>query len=236
VTGLGVGRDIWTINPDDLTAILRWFYIDEILYLAILPIIKTSICLTLLRIFPADKFRLMVFFALGLNAAYGVTFVLITVFQCSPVNYVRGLPNRGDGLGISWTDLIVVGLASLGWHASRQVQRHQCSVVGFSSPEHPARCLVGAHINCSGRMVIVDADNICAYSILILPMPWLWQLNLNIRKKIAVMLMFGVGSFVLLVSIVRLHLLVKFGESQNFTSKSANPWPIDESLLTSFCR
>lgn len=68
-------------------------------------------------------------------------------------------------------------------------------------------------------------------------MPLLWRMNLNKRKKILVMLMFGssrpphsssstfsdhvqstgVGSFVTIVSILRLHMLVYFGDSKNLT-------------------
>lgn len=72
-----------------------------------------------------------------------------------------------------------------------------------------------------------------------LPMPMLWSMNLNTRKKVLVMLMFGensnvfvtrlpcantislqgVGFFVTFVSILRLRLLVRFGDSQNLTCK-----------------
>lgn len=73
-------------------------------------------------------------------------------------------------------------------------------------------------------------------------MPMLWRMNLNPRKKFLVMLMFGtfllalprnnntefffeliffffagVGFFVTFVSILRLRLLVKFGESKNIS-------------------
>lgn len=68
-------------------------------------------------------------------------------------------------------------------------------------------------------------------------MPLLWQMNLNTRKKILVMMMFGgsrylrarttfqlkpstgVGFFVTIVSILRLRLLVVFGDSKNLTCK-----------------
>ncbi|KXS99882.1 hypothetical protein AC578_4478 [Pseudocercospora eumusae] len=69
-----------------------------------------------------------------------------------------------------------------------------------------------------------------------LPMPMLWNMNLNRRKKILVMLMFGVGSFVTVVSILRLHLLVYFGDSKNLTYdyKQVGDWTVIE-VNTALC-
>jgi hypothetical protein len=81
--------------------------------------------------------------------------------------------------------------------------------------------------------------------VIALPMPMLWGMNLNPRKKILVMLMFstepfsfqylmaltnrcprtGVGFFVTFVSVLRLHQLVKFGDSKNVTCKHATSIP-----------
>ena len=87
--------------------------------------------------------------------------------------------------------------------------------------------------------------------VVVLPMPMLWSMELNLRKKILVMLMFGmvpyfvhrsnidrannitlagVGIFVTIVSILRLQILVKFGDSKNITYdyKAAGYWSIVE--------
>ncbi|KAF2772352.1 hypothetical protein EJ03DRAFT_267023 [Teratosphaeria nubilosa] len=50
-----------------------------------------------------------------------------------------------------------------------------------------------------------------------LPMPVLWRLQLNARSRFWLMLMFGVGFFVTIVSIIRLRVLVVFGDSKNMT-------------------
>ncbi|KAI5363644.1 hypothetical protein Slin15195_G092960 [Septoria linicola] len=50
-----------------------------------------------------------------------------------------------------------------------------------------------------------------------LPLPMLWKMTLNKRKKFLVLLMFSVGFFVTVVSILRLQVLVEFGDSQNLT-------------------
>ncbi|EME85272.1 uncharacterized protein MYCFIDRAFT_83369 [Pseudocercospora fijiensis CIRAD86] len=50
-----------------------------------------------------------------------------------------------------------------------------------------------------------------------MPMPLLWTMKLDNKKKFMVMLMFGVGFFVTVISILRLHILVSYGEAKNFT-------------------
>lgn len=146
VTGLGIGKDVWTIPFDNLTEALKvnaspsqtlhladhlvsqFYYIDEILYLVALPTIKIAICCTYLRIFQTKGFRQLVFVAIGLNVAYAITFVLITVFQCSPVELVCvlfQLQASGDA------DMGILGVASLGQGASGNMQQYQRSVVGI---------------------------------------------------------------------------------------------------------
>ncbi|KAF7187197.1 Satratoxin biosynthesis SC1 cluster protein 4 [Pseudocercospora fuligena] len=50
-----------------------------------------------------------------------------------------------------------------------------------------------------------------------MPMPLLYSMKLNNKKKFMVMLMFGVGFFVTVISILRLHILVSYGKAKNFT-------------------
>ncbi|KAI1342941.1 hypothetical protein F5Y15DRAFT_412613 [Xylariaceae sp. FL0016] len=52
---------------------------------------------------------------------------------------------------------------------------------------------------------------------LLLPMPALWKLSMSTAKKVQVMLMFGLGGFVTIVSILRLHTILEFGSSANIT-------------------
>ncbi|KAF7530961.1 hypothetical protein G7054_g9329 [Neopestalotiopsis clavispora] len=52
---------------------------------------------------------------------------------------------------------------------------------------------------------------------IMLPMTELWALNLSIRRKVGVMLMFAVGLFVVIVQILRIVFLLKFSATSNFT-------------------
>ncbi|KAM3423899.1 hypothetical protein BST61_g1294 [Cercospora zeina] len=186
VAKLGMGRDVWTIHPDNLTQLLKVYYFDEMMYVVALPIIKISMLLTYLRIFQAKQFRWLVFGALGFNGAYLITFLLITMLQCRPLN-----------------------LAWLRW-----------------LKEYPGTCN-----NINAQSWAAAALNILLDVVVVgLPIPMLLKMDLNIRKKALVILMFGVGFFVTIVSMIRLRLLVKFGDSENITHdyKEAGFWTIVE--------
>ncbi|KAJ5545097.1 hypothetical protein N7535_006516 [Penicillium sp. DV-2018c] len=81
----GLGKDMWTLPFDNITHILYIYFWDELLYLSVLPMTKISICCFYLRIFPDKRFRLATYITIGLNVAYLIAFVLISVFQCRPL-------------------------------------------------------------------------------------------------------------------------------------------------------
>lgn len=176
MANLGLGKDIWKVPFENITGILKIYFYDEDLYLTALPLIKISILLFYLRIFPQDWFRMACFITMGACACYGIAFLLVSVFQCIPV--------------------------SLAWH--------------HWDNEHPGRC---NDINAQGWTsaafnVILDVV------VLLLPMPVIAKLELNVRKKILILLMFSIGFVVTVVSILRLQVLVQFGGTTNFTCKS----------------
>ncbi|KAG9734558.1 hypothetical protein KCU73_g10737, partial [Aureobasidium melanogenum] len=53
--------------------------------------------------------------------------------------------------------------------------------------------------------------------ILVLPLKELFALQTSLKKKLMVMVMFSLGIFVTFVSVVRLHSLIVFANSQNIT-------------------
>ena len=58
------------------------------------------------------------------------------------------------------------------------------------------------------------------FVILGLPMPIIVKLEMNMRKKALVLLMFSTGLIVTVISILRLQVLVHFGGTTNFTCMS----------------
>ncbi|KXT15520.1 hypothetical protein AC579_3383 [Pseudocercospora musae] len=172
----GLSTDVWTVPFDNITRILKAqiYYWDEDLYLSALPAVKISLLLTYLRIFGHDReFRRLVYIVIGLNVGYSTSFVLISVFQCLPI---------------------------------------ECAWLRWSG-EYSCRC---NHINAQGWAaaalnVILDIMTLSS------PLPSLYRMQLNKRKKFWVLLMFCVGFFVTVVSILRLQVLIQFGDSQNLT-------------------
>ncbi|RMY79527.1 hypothetical protein D0864_09078 [Hortaea werneckii] len=73
--------------------------------------------------------------------------------------------------------------------------------------------------------------------VIALPLPLLAKLQLNKRKKFLVILMFSVGFVVTIISILRLQVLVQFGNTTNFTYhyKSVGYWSTAELDLAVIC-
>lgn len=124
VSDLGLGKDIWTLPFSNITELLKVYYFDEDLYLTALPMVKISIIMFYLRIFPQPLFRKCCHGAIVLCVGYGLAFLLVSVFQCRPINYAwlrwdgehQGSCNNINAQG--WTsaainvvlDFVIIGL------------------------------------------------------------------------------------------------------------------------------
>ncbi|KJY00820.1 cfem domain containing protein [Zymoseptoria brevis] len=170
---LGLGKSVWTVPFENITKIQHIFYFSEDLYLAALPAIKISMLLTYLRIFAGKSFRQIVYVLIGLNIAYSIAFILISVFQCQPI--------------------------SLAWNGWDKEHEGRCNNIN-------AQSWAAAGINIALDVAVVS-----------LPLPQLLRMQLNPRKKFLVMIMFSMGFFVTIVSVIRLQQLLEFGEDDNMT-------------------
>jgi hypothetical protein len=124
VADLGLGKDIWKVSFENIEAILKIYYFDEDLYLTALPLVKISILLFYLRIFPQKWFRYACFATMAACVGYGIAFLLVSVFQCRPIDLAwnhwdgehEGVCNNINAQG--WTsaalnvvlDVVVLGL------------------------------------------------------------------------------------------------------------------------------
>ena len=82
-----LGRDIWHIHFHDITKMLKWFYIGELAYIAATILMKISILLFYLRIFPRSRFTFVVKCMIGLTTIIGTIFMFFSAFQCWPISY-----------------------------------------------------------------------------------------------------------------------------------------------------
>ncbi|ORY58549.1 CFEM domain-containing protein [Pseudomassariella vexata] len=169
----GLGKDIWTVPFDQITKFVMYFYIMEILYFAQVAILKLSILFFYLRIFPAQGIRRLLWGTVALNSVFGLAFVFVAIFQCSPIQFY-------------WER----------WDLEHEGTCYSINAMAWAN---------------AGMSIMID--------IWMLALP-IWQiksLKLNWKKKVGVGMMFSVGTFVTVVSILRLQSLVHFANSLNPT-------------------
>ncbi|KAH7017952.1 uncharacterized protein B0I36DRAFT_227613, partial [Microdochium trichocladiopsis] len=170
----GIGRDIWTLTPNDITQFGLHFWIITLLYFADMALLKLSILFFFLRIFPELQFRRKMWVTIVVVILYGVAFVLTALFQCWPISY-------------NWTR--------------------------WNDTANQGHCVNNAAIAWANAAVGIALDIWMLY----LPMSQISSLNASLKKKIAIGAMFVVGTFVTVVSIVRLASLLQFRSSDNVT-------------------
>ncbi|KAG8412503.1 hypothetical protein J3459_015879 [Metarhizium acridum] len=86
LTDNGLGKDVWTISVDELTTFIMYFYVMEVLYLTEMSLIKLSLTLFYLYIFPGTTIRRLLMGTAIFNVVFGFTFVTTAIFQCTPVD------------------------------------------------------------------------------------------------------------------------------------------------------
>jgi hypothetical protein len=167
----GLGRDIWTLSPYDITTMLKYFYVMAALYFTQVALLKLSLIFFYIRVFPSPGVQRLLWGTVVFSVVWGFTFVITVIFQCRPISYFW---THWDGL-------------------------------------HEGRCLDINAITSSNAGISIALD----LWIIGIPLWQLWGLKLHWKRKIGVALMFCVGTFVTVVSILRLQALVHFAASDN---------------------
>ncbi|KAF2851925.1 hypothetical protein T440DRAFT_447354 [Plenodomus tracheiphilus IPT5] len=99
--------------------------------------------------------------------------------------------------------------------------------------EHKGKC-VNLHLFAwihAGINIVLDG------AILAVPIPELLRLSLSTKKKVYIIMMFSIGAFTTVVSIVRLQALVQFSSSTNATYDNVPTayWSVLEAFVGIFC-
>ncbi|KAI7785124.1 hypothetical protein LA080_008160 [Diaporthe eres] len=170
----GLGRDIWTLKPQQITNVIHYFYFMAWLYFLQLALLKTSLLFFYLKIFPNKTVRWLLWGTLVFNGIWGILFALLAVFQCKPISYFW---DQWDGLHIGTCP---INTNSLGW----------------------------------ANAAISIVEDVWMLAI---PLSQLHSLQLHWKKKIGVAIMFCTGTFVTVISVVRLQSLITFGDTDNPT-------------------
>ncbi|KAK8912764.1 Satratoxin biosynthesis SC1 cluster protein 4 [Metarhizium anisopliae] len=109
----GIGRDIWTLTPEQITKFSLYFYMDEIIYLAEVSLAKLALLFFYMRIFPSRNVQRLLWGTIAFDIAFGLAFVLVAIFQCKPVNYFWVMwdgEHEGQCLNINaitWSNAII---------------------------------------------------------------------------------------------------------------------------------
>jgi hypothetical protein len=167
----GLGQDIWTLEPEEITKMLRFFYIMASLYFTQLTLLKLTLIFFYIRVFPAAPVQRLLWGTVAFVVAWGFAFVIVAIFQCQPIHYFW---NKWDSM-------------------------------------HKGHCLDINAITASNAGISIALD----LWILGIPLWQLWGLKMHWKKKVGVAVMFMVGTFVTVVSILRLTALVHFAASSN---------------------
>ncbi|KAI3392740.1 hypothetical protein diail_5254 [Diaporthe ilicicola] len=170
----GLGRDIWTLKPFQITNVIYYFYFMAWLYFLQLALLKASLLFFYLKIFPNKMVRWLLWGTLVFNAIWGILFALLSVFQCKPISFFW---HQWDGLH---TGTCPINTNSLGW----------------------------------ANAAISIVEDVWMLAI---PLSQLHSLQLHWKKKIGVAIMFCTGTFVTIISVVRLQSLITFGDTDNPT-------------------
>ncbi|KAJ6443813.1 AT DNA binding protein [Purpureocillium lavendulum] len=87
LTAHGLGRDIWTLDPDGMVAFGFYFYLCEILYIALMAMVKLALSLFYLAIFPGSGARRLLWATAVFQVVFGLAFIIKDAVQCMKPNF-----------------------------------------------------------------------------------------------------------------------------------------------------
>lgn len=161
----GFGEHTWEIDINIIPQLLYWFYICEMFYIITISLIKVSILIFYLQVFPSRSFRIQCWSVMAFCVGSSFAFTIVTIFQCHPVSYV--------------------------WDKNQS--RGHC--INFNS-------VTWAN---GGLNILQDV------LIVALPISEVRKLQLGQKRKIGLYVMFGLGAFVCIISMIRLNSVKGFG-------------------------
>ncbi|KAK0649106.1 hypothetical protein B0T16DRAFT_125787 [Cercophora newfieldiana] len=97
----GLGRDIWLVDISHITELMKSFFANMLIYTATRFLIRASIILFYLRVFPpspTNKLTGLLKWTMVFNLAYNLSFFFAVVFHCNPVpHYWNGWEGTTPG-------------------------------------------------------------------------------------------------------------------------------------------
>ncbi|KAF1971667.1 hypothetical protein BU23DRAFT_646183 [Bimuria novae-zelandiae CBS 107.79] len=88
MSGLGFGKDIWTLTPAQIYRIVQYTWLTEIFWFVSIGCTKLAFLFLYLRVFPRQKLRKTVHVLIGVIMLSIAVFTLIVTVNCLPVTYI----------------------------------------------------------------------------------------------------------------------------------------------------
>ncbi|EXF82467.1 CFEM domain-containing protein, partial [Colletotrichum fioriniae PJ7] len=83
----GLGKDIWTLTPEQINEFFKLFYIGEHFYAFTVMFAKTNFLFFYLRLFADEKFRRLTWGVIWACVISAFSFLVATSVQCWPISY-----------------------------------------------------------------------------------------------------------------------------------------------------
>ncbi|KAF1970681.1 hypothetical protein BU23DRAFT_581991 [Bimuria novae-zelandiae CBS 107.79] len=176
----GLGQHIWTLRPEQITTMLKYFYVMAALYYAQTALLKLSLLFFYISMFPSIGLQRLLWGTVIFVVLWGIAFVFASIFQCQPVSYFW---KHWDGV-------------------------------------HQRHCVDNNAIKNIHAAISIALD----FWILGIPLSQLWGIRMHWKKKLCVALVFSVGTFVTVVSILRLQVLIDLSFALDASWEFYNIW------------
>lgn len=89
----GLGKDVWGVPLQSLITFGLYFYVIQILYPILMGLIKVSLTLFYLTLFPGRTIRLLLWGTVIFHVLFTIACFLSILFQCLPISYQRAKYN-----------------------------------------------------------------------------------------------------------------------------------------------
>ncbi|KAF9876119.1 CFEM domain-containing protein [Colletotrichum karsti] len=119
IESYGLGRDIWTLQPHEITMFLKLLFVLQLFYILDLAVIKASILFLYLRVFNIKSFRPVLICTQGFNFLLGAAYIILSLAQCQPLqHYWNGWDGEHEG---KCADLNKIGLTHVAFNIALDV-------------------------------------------------------------------------------------------------------------------
>ncbi|KAL2162551.1 hypothetical protein VTH06DRAFT_7465 [Thermothelomyces fergusii] len=95
----GMGRDIWTLTPDEITEVVKYTWLSQIFYIPAIILTKVTVLCFFIHVFPSKKFHMFCWITIVHCVLFMVSTVIATILACIPAEYIWSVWT-GSGEGV----------------------------------------------------------------------------------------------------------------------------------------